>query len=97
MRVCPLAGSGLDVPRLPDWILPGLRPQFEFLDVRAGLVAPGDERRSRVGDQRQRLGDRPAGDSGRVRGRADDHEVVVHHQLAAHPVAGGHERPLGLR
>ena len=73
--------------------MPACRPEFLLLGVGAGVVAAGDEGGFGVGNALQRLGRALAAHhAGRIVGRADDDEVVVHDVLAAHAVAGVHER-----
>ena len=67
-------------------------PERELFGVRTGLVATARERNSGRVDAAEGLLRRcRLGHSGRIRGGADDDEVVVHHVVAPHRMALFHE------
>ena len=90
--------TGLPVPAAArgSGVEPGLSPERPLLPVRTRIVAARRERGTGTGDPPQaRYRVAHAGDAGRIRGGADDHEVVVHEieALDAEPVRD--ERLLG--
>jgi len=65
--------------------------------MRAGVIAPRDERRLRRRDLAQRVDDvLVAGDVRRIGLRTDDDEVVVHDVEALHALPFGHEFVFGV-
>lgn len=88
--------AGLLPPRDGPGIDPGRRPEGQLLLLGAGAIAARHER-PRPGNPSHRLhrvGE--AADAGRVVGRTDEQEVVMHHQPPVHQVTAGQVLPLGL-
>ena len=84
----PHAEAGLLVPLLPLGIDAGRLPEPLLLGVGAGVVAAREEERLRRGDLLEGLrGGLAPFDPGRIAGRSDDDEVVVHDQAAVHAEA----------
>ena len=85
--------AGVNVPRgvLAGHFHAGDFPQLFFGVVRAGVVAAAHEGDLLFGEGLQGGGDVFALDAGRVGGGSDQHEVVVHHLMAVHAEAVGHE------
>ena len=76
-------------------IAAGLAPQAQLGRMRAALVAARDEGGAGGAHLAQRLGDGRALDPGRIGGRADQNEVVVHDRHALESPALGDELLLG--